>query len=114
MTENTSVTSIKDMLMQEYDKRKAASVRLNYAYADGERPVVGRIHELDKPERKFTYGEWAKNQTEAVEQLRLLQTDDGDPEYEHIEADKILCNLLNALGYDLVVSEYLKVTRWYS
>ena len=37
MTESTF-----DRLMQEYDRQQAAkntSVRLNYAYADGERPI---------------------------------------------------------------------------
>jgi len=50
---------------------------------------------------------------EAIAQLKEQQNS-GDKEIAHIEADKILCNLLVSLGYADVVEEWDKVGKWYS
>lgn len=50
----------------------------------------------------------------AIEQLKSCQAPDGDEEYAHGEADKILCELLNSLGYQDVVEEWVKVPKWYA
>ena len=48
----------------------------------------------------------------AIEKLRSFQ---GDKEQDyHIEADDILCELLEYLGYGDVVEEYNKLDKWYS
>ena len=39
---------------------------------------------------------------------------DGDTEVDHLRADNILCSLLYELGYDKVVEEYDKVSKWYA
>ena len=36
-----------------------------------------------------------------------------DVEISHIEADIILCNILNYLGYDDVVKAFNKLSKWY-
>lgn len=38
----------------------------------------------------------------------------GDPESAHVNADKVLCDLLRALGYGDVVDEWEKVEKWYA
>ncbi len=48
-----------------------------------------------------------------IEELRGLQSD-GDEEKAHVEADKILCELLTELTYVEVVGEYKKIRKWYS
>ncbi len=44
---------------------------------------------------------------------RLKKVDD-DTEHGHKQADDILCELLNFLGYDDVVAEYEKILKWYA
>lgn len=36
-----------------------------------------------------------------------------DPENEHEKADKLICNLLESLGYDDGVKVFKSATRWY-
>lgn len=50
---------------------------------------------------------------EAIEKLRALQTS-HDPESDHSEADKVICDLLTSLGYEDVVCEYDHVDKWYA
>jgi len=50
---------------------------------------------------------------EAVEKLKGLQGP-GDTESNHIMADEVLCQLLNSLGFQDVVSEYSKIDMWYA
>jgi hypothetical protein len=50
----------------------------------------------------------------AIEQLKTLQQEGRDTEADHSEADEILCELLNALGYGDVVAEWEKVEKWYA
>ena len=38
----------------------------------------------------------------------------GYPEYDHPEADAILCNILKDLGFKEIVEAYEKVPKWYS
>jgi hypothetical protein len=38
----------------------------------------------------------------------------GDIEYNHIEADEILCDLLKDLGYQDLVNKFRKLKKWYA
>ena len=49
----------------------------------------------------------------ALTLLRGLQKP-GDPEAYHRYADDVLCALLKTLGYEDVVAEYEKVSKWYA
>lgn len=44
----------------------------------------------------------------------LVRCAEFDPEAAHVEADKVLCNLLVSLGYEDVVEAWHKVPRWYA
>lgn len=51
----------------------------------------------------------------AIIRLRSIKEEyDDDPEAAHILADDVLCDLLIDLGYDLVVSEYNGITKYYA
>mgnify|MGYP001356994692 FL=1 len=53
------------------------------------------------------------NKETAIETLQMLQQS-HDTEMAHIDADDILCQLLETLGYEDVVSEYQKVNKWFA
>jgi hypothetical protein len=46
--------------------------------------------------------------------VRLSKMPDKDFEQEHIDADEVLCQLLESLGYEDVVSEYRKIEKFHS
>lgn len=48
-----------------------------------------------------------------IAKLKQLQTI-NDTEYAHIEADDVLTDLLNELGYNDILDEYSKVDKWYA
>lgn len=50
---------------------------------------------------------------EAIERLKALQQK-NDTEIDHYEADRVLCSLLDTLGYADVVAEYNKIDKWYA
>jgi hypothetical protein len=50
---------------------------------------------------------------QAIEKLKALQGD-TDPDAAHMDADKVLCDLLHALEYSDVVLEWEKVKKWYA
>jgi len=50
---------------------------------------------------------------EALELLRAYANLDN-PEEAHILTDRVLCDLLVALGYEEVVNEFHKIEKWYS
>jgi hypothetical protein len=50
---------------------------------------------------------------EAIARLREWH-DVHDYERAHSEADKVLCDLLTALGYADVVAEWEQVGKWYA
>ncbi len=52
----------------------------------------------------------------ADEMVKRLQAevDNDDTECAHVEADNILCELLEKLGYKDVVEKYNKVSKWYA
>jgi hypothetical protein len=56
---------------------------------------------------------WPMTKEEAIEKLRLLQSG-VDIEVKHGDADDILCELLETLGYGDVVEEWKKVGKWYA
>lgn len=49
----------------------------------------------------------------AIEMLKE-ESQNRDREMAHISADRILCTLLEELGYEDVVAEYHKVSKWYA
>lgn len=52
---------------------------------------------------------------EAIKALRELNgTLAGDVEVDHMEADKILCELLIELGHADVVKAYKRIWKWYA
>lgn len=46
---------------------------------------------------------------ERLEELQLL----GDLEQAHVDADKVLCDLLGALGFKDVVAEFEAIDKYY-
>lgn len=48
-----------------------------------------------------------------MDRLKAAQ-DNCDTESAHADADTVLCDLLDALGYKKVVEEYDKVEKWYA
>lgn len=50
---------------------------------------------------------------EIIEKLKELQKSD-DYECAHIDADQILCECLDELGYKEITREFVKVGRWYA
>ena len=48
-----------------------------------------------------------------MDRLKAAQ-DNWDTAYAHADADTVLCDLLEALGYKKVVEEYNKVEKWYA
>lgn len=55
---------------------------------------------------------WLPPET-AISQLMLLQRA-SDKEWAHLEADRILCGLLNYLGHSDAVDAWDKVGKWYA
>jgi len=49
----------------------------------------------------------------AIDKLRPL-VDSGDWEEAHSDADRVLCDLLNALGFGDVVTQWEAVPKWYA
>ena len=49
---------------------------------------------------------------DAIEKLRKLQT--ADTELAHSEADKVLCELLKAMGFSDVVEAWDALDKWYA
>jgi hypothetical protein len=45
---------------------------------------------------------------------KVKACDLGDAEAAHTKADKVLCNLLKALGYTETVEEFEKLDKWYA
>jgi hypothetical protein len=52
----------------------------------------------------------------SIEKLRDIHMQGGvkDIERDHWVADEVLCDLLVALGYSDVVTEWEKVSKWYA
>jgi len=51
---------------------------------------------------------------EAIVKLKELQTNGEEPEDNHLEADGILCELLETLGFKEVTSEYEEIYKRYA
>lgn len=54
---------------------------------------------------------------ELVEEMRSLaldETHNGDIEWQHVEADNILCKALEELGQNELVKLFYKVSKWYA
>jgi hypothetical protein len=47
-------------------------------------------------------------------QALIGQQNNDDTEIAHENADDILCNFLESLGYDKIVEEYKKIRKWYA
>ena len=50
---------------------------------------------------------------EVVKRLQA-EVENGDTECAHVNADDILCELLEKLGYKEVVEKYNEVSKWYA
>lgn len=50
---------------------------------------------------------------ECVERLKAAQQNE-DVESAHAEADQVLCDLLEAIGFKAIVREYKEVPKWYA
>lgn len=50
---------------------------------------------------------------DCVKRLKAAQQD-SDIESAHAEADQVLCDLLEAIGFKAIVREYDKVSKWYA
>lgn len=44
----------------------------------------------------------------------MIEVNNYDTECAHINADEIICELLQTLGYKEVVKAYDEVTKWYA
>ena len=53
------------------------------------------------------------NTEEIIARLKELQQSD-DTESAHIQADWIICNLLDDLGYADVTKAYDRIMKWYA
>ncbi len=53
------------------------------------------------------------NTEELITRLKGLQQSE-DTETAHIQADWIICNLLEDLGYKDIVKEYDAIMKWYA
>lgn len=52
---------------------------------------------------------------EAIYLKRMMEaTENGDSEIAHSNADDILCEMLEELGYSVIVETYHKVSKWYA
>lgn len=67
----------------------------------------GRTMSVDE----FTHSEFLRKA--AIEKLTELATN-GDTEAAHADADKVLTDLLTALGYGDVVEAWDAVDKWYA
>ena len=83
-------------------------------------PEIGIFHEYDgwdawgvthwRPLPSFLDDEMIQD---IISKLKALQSN-PDKEAAHSQADKILCDLLNSLGYDDVVKEFENLEKWYA
>lgn len=46
--------------------------------------------------------------------IDIQKNSNDDPEIAHSEADKVLCELITALGFKDVVEEWAKIKKWYA
>jgi hypothetical protein len=52
---------------------------------------------------------------EFIDRLKIcVRGDHGDNEDNHIRADEVLCDILDLLGYEDLVSLWHKVGKWYA
>ena len=70
-----------------------------------------RALQLDAAQKnqKESVAKAAHEAEERLEELQLL----GDLEQAHIDADKVLCDLLSALGFGNVVAEFEAIDKYY-
>jgi hypothetical protein len=52
--------------------------------------------------------------SEFAEKMREIYGEYYPPEEAHVQADKLLCEVLKSLGYDEGVRLFEEATRWYS
>ena len=50
---------------------------------------------------------------EAIKRLKEIQENE-DQEQAHVDADGVLCELLQTLGFGDVVEEYNHIAKWYA
>lgn len=45
---------------------------------------------------------------------KLDEANNGDPESQHLAADRALCDLLTGLGFEDVVAKFKDIPKWYA
>jgi hypothetical protein len=76
-------------------------------------PLERRVRRLAVPRRLTFNKEMTMTKEEALAKLAECQKS-NDTEVAHSDADDVLCDLLDELGYGDVVAEYHKVSKWFS
>lgn len=49
-----------------------------------------------------------------LNKMKIAEKNNYDVEAAHVEADRILCDLLKELGYIEIIKSYENVERWHS
>lgn len=49
-----------------------------------------------------------------IKMWRIKIRQDSTPEYDHIDADELMCELLESLGYREGVRYFKEMEKWYS
>ena len=59
---------------------------------------------------------WNRRMQQSPEEFAedMKKCTDSDPEYSHIRADELMCELLTSLGYKEGVDIFDKMSKWYS
>lgn len=95
--------------MEKFEEIKIFEFTLN-KYGESSDPVY-KYKGLEEIEQLLN--ECQKNKTTKLVTMQELNNL-GNQEIAHIEADKILCNLLSDLGYSDIVEAFEKVNKWYA
>lgn len=73
------------------------------------------IKNLPTAEKRTEGSECVMTPAEFEEKMwRIKIRQDSTPEYDHIDADRLICELLNDLGYGGGVRSFEDMEKWYS
>jgi len=65
-----------------------------------------------KTQKEITFDQM---KTYFLQQMQEIVDKDGDDEeQEHIDADQLLCDLLEILGFEELIKLYHKIDKWYA
>ena len=86
--------AIRDLVVNSYDDQDIAAIKIKVESDNS-------LSSQDSIKEKY------------LEQMKRLNYV-ADIENNHIEADNLLCRLLEELGFVEIVEEYIKLPKWYS